>query len=250
MTLVVGHLGKPAAGKGTVSAIFAELAQSGGFTVAEIRFSDPLRETLHLLNAMSVRDMPGDPKVINGAGDILREVWDIEPIESEVRAFIRIMAAHFGADKMIAVDRPNLQKLPVLMQPLFGKGVLSHAVFSRAKKRGEDLVQVDGVRWYSDENALKALPNALLCYTKASFEVRSRRMLARMRDGEEKKTLDQLLAEDNATNEQFIYDIGTRAHFEIENEFDSLEILRPRVEKHYEKYVLPRLSKKADALSV
>ncbi len=241
MTVVIGHLGKPGAGKGTVSSIFAELARDEGRTLAEVRFSDPLRETFKFLNAMKDRNNPANPATVSAVCTMLHDVWDIAPSVRHAKAFIRLVAAHFGNEGVIAVDRPNLQKLPVMMQPVFGENVLSHAVFHRAKARSEDLVQVDGMRWPSDEEELHAISGALLVYTKASFPVRAKRMTARMRDGEEKKTLGQLWQEDNAKNEAFVEQVAEKADFVIENELDSLEILRTIVVERYKRFVRPRL---------
>lgn len=241
MTVVIGHLGKPGAGKGTVSSMFAELARDEGCTVAEVRFSDPLRETFKALNALNDRNNPANHATVSAICAILHDVWDIAPSVKHAKAFIRLVAAHFGNSGIIVVDRPNLQKLPVMMQPVFGENVLSHAVFHRAKKRSEDLVQVDGVRWPSDEAELHALSGAFLVYTKASFPVRAKRMIERMRDGEEKKTLEQLWVEDNAKTEAFVEEVAKRADFEIENESNSLEVLRPIVVDRYKRFVRPRL---------
>ena len=151
------------------------------------------------------------------------------------------MAAHFGDDQVIEVNRPNLQKLAVVMKAPFGVGALSHAVFSRVKKRTEDVVQADGVRWLSDEAELRAIPCAVMLYTTARFEIRAERAKKRRKEGEEHKTIEQLRLEDGAENERYIAEIGARADHRIVNESDSLDVLKSEIEKFYTTCIIPRI---------
>jgi dephospho-CoA kinase len=242
MKLLIGHVGEPLAGKETVSKLIAERAKCDGLSVGWIQFRDPLQETLELLGILRFRNDMMDPQNTGLANEILKRVWDIHTTPENVRAFLRLMSAHFGNEGKIVVDRPNLQKLAVVMRPLFGPSALSHAVFSRVKRRDEDIVQADGIRWLSDEQELRQVPGAIMLYTTASFEIRSARAKSRKKEGEEHKSIEQLRLEEQAENERYIGEIGSRADHRIVNESDSLDILKDEIEKFYMTHAHPRLS--------
>lgn len=238
--LLIGHVGEPLAGKETVSKLLAERAARDGHSVGWLQFRDPLQETLQQLRMLKMHEHLTDEAVVQ-ACYILGEMWDIAPTIDEARAFVRLMIAHFGDETPVPVNRPNLQKLAVVMRPLFGTGALSHAVFARVKRRPETIVQADGIRWLSDEQELRHVPGALMLYTTARFEIRAARAKKRKKEGEEHKTLEQLRKEEQAENEKYIAEIGARADHTIVNESDSLDTLKAEIEKFYTDLVLPRL---------
>lgn len=122
----------------------------------------------------------------------------------------------------------------------FGEGALSRAVRNRFFKSSADIVVVDGVRWLSDEELIRSIPSNLLLYVTADFETRYGRAKRRKREGEELKTRKQFLKEDEAKNEIFTPQIGSRADWKIENSGNEEE-LKEKVREFWNKFVLPLL---------
>ena len=147
------------------------------------------------------------------------------------------------ADKWsISRDRKNLQKLAKIMDDAFGKGTLTRAVFKRFKDDPAEIVIADGVRWESDEEMIRGLPagQSLLIYLTADPQVRYERSLKRKRDGEEKKTFEEFMKEEQASTETSISAIGSRADFTIQNN-GTPEKFKQKVEELFYTQILPLL---------
>lgn len=114
------------------------------------------------------------------------------------------------------INRENLQLVAQAMDNTFGKGTLSHAVIDEAKNMKEDVLFLDGVRWPTDEEAIRTFKRSIIIYVTASPEVRFQRLINRNeKAGEGMMSREQFEKEEGAPNEQFINDIGSRADFVI-----------------------------------
>ncbi|HXK37570.1 MAG TPA: AAA family ATPase [Candidatus Paceibacterota bacterium] len=125
----------------------------------------------------------------------------------------------------ITESRENLQVMAQLLDSGFGKGTLSRALVARAKNMTEEILFLDGVRWLTDEEAVRSFKQNLIIYVTAPQEVRFKRLLERKeKSGEDTMTWEQFLKEDSALNEQFTSDIGSRANFTISNPLEDSSI--------------------------
>lgn len=112
----------------------------------------------------------------------------------------------------IEENRANLQLLAQVMDNAYGKGSLSRALCAQARGMNEDLLFLDGVRWPTDEVAVRSFPSNLIIYVTAPQDVRFKRLTGRKeKAGEGSMSWEQFLKEDAALNEQFTKDIGSRA---------------------------------------
>ncbi len=131
----------------------------------------------------------------------------------------------------IPASRESLQKLSPAMVQAYGEGVLTRAVRKRVEDLDADIVILDGVRWLSDEEMLRQLPDNLLVYITADAKTRYERTKSRKeKTGEENTTLEQFMKEEQAETEKSIPLIGARADYKIINS-GSLEELRTEIEK-------------------
>ena len=117
----------------------------------------------------------------------------------------------------IEATRVNLQLLARQME-VFGKGSLSRAVEKRVATSDEDVIILDGIRWWSDFDLVRGFPCNFVVYVTASQEIRYQRLISRAeKAGERVMTYDQFLAEDAAPNEALIGEIGSVADYTITN---------------------------------
>lgn len=141
----------------------------------------------------------------------------------------------------IVPSRENLQKLAQTMDNAFGKGTLTNAVRQRLLGEQADVVIVDGIRWLTDEIMIRNFPNNLLIYITADVNERYQRSLRRIsRAGESEKSLKQFLKEEQASNEIFIPEIGSRADLKIDNS-GFLEELNEKAKGCYTEHIKPKL---------
>jgi hypothetical protein len=245
MKLVIAHVAEIRAGKETVSKIIARLATEDGYASSWHQFSDPLRETLKRLNEERANGFgithPGSADAII---EILERIWDIQTTTENLKTLITVIGDNFGYDACpIKIGRTSLQLIARVMKSErgFKDGALSRAIHSRLLKSPTDIVQVDGVRWLSDEALIRSIPGAILVYTTADFEVRAARAKTRRKEGEDKKTIEELRNEETAENEIYITQIGSRADWKILNNYDTLEPLERDVRTFYEAKVKPLL---------
>ncbi len=131
----------------------------------------------------------------------------------------------------IPVSRENLQKLSPTMVQAYGEGILTRAVRKRVEDIDADIVILDGVRWLSDAEMLRQLPNNLLVYITADAKTRYERTKGRKeKAGEENATWEKFLLEEQAETEKAIPLIGAFANHMIFNT-GPLEELREEVKK-------------------
>ncbi|MFA6072172.1 MAG: hypothetical protein WC810_26705 [Janthinobacterium sp.] len=137
----------------------------------------------------------------------------------------------------IPKTRYNLQHLAVVLKQGFGDGTLTKAVEERIKKIQADLIILEGIRWDSDYEMLRRLPDNKLIYVQADPEVRYVRIKQRKEKvGEAETTFEQFQKEDQAENEIYIEQIGAKADFTIDNN-GTLDEMRGQVKNFIDKYL-------------
>lgn len=131
------------------------------------------------------------------------------------------------------VTREQLQELAQELDRIFGKGTLTRGMEKRIKENNDGLVIVDGIRWMTDLEMIKNLPDSLLVYVTANPESRWKRAKKRKeKAGEGELTFERFMAEEQAENEKYIPEIGKVADILIENN-GTLEEFRQKVEEFY-----------------
>lgn len=196
MQLIIGLVGQQGAGKETlVHALEPHLAAQG-LSVAHVRFSDVLRETLTL--------------------------WGIPHGRENEQLLARLMAADTG----------------------FKAGALTRATAARIGTLTADVIFIEGVRWITDETMVRALNSdtrrALIVYVVAGAQTRFERIKARNRSGASTTSWEDFCRQEQAENEIYIADIGSRADVTLANE-GSREDFEKAIGDLYQGTILPAL---------
>jgi len=119
----------------------------------------------------------------------------------------------------LPTTRGNLQKAAQMIDEKFGEGTFSNSVYQRALKQDADIVVLDGVRWLPDEDIIRRFEDNALVYVTADPDTRFKRLKRRNeKAGEGEMTRGQFDREEEAPNEFFIPQIGSRADFKIIND--------------------------------
>lgn len=114
--------------------------------------------------------------------------------------------------------RHNLQQLAITMCAAYGEDTLTKAMKERMLKAKEDIVMFEGVRWHSDVEMIKSLPNSFTVYITAPAEVRYQRSkLRKEKVGEDVATFEQFMEEELVATETQIKELGKKADFIIDN---------------------------------
>lgn len=142
----------------------------------------------------------------------------------------------------ISASRENLQKLVLNLKNAFGPDILTNAVYRRILNEQSDIVILDGIRWPTDEQMLRKLPNNVLVYITADVQIRYERTKMRgEKADEDKTTFEQFLKEEQVETELFIPQIGSRADIKIDNN-GSLNKYKKQVEKFCRQHIKKALS--------
>lgn len=164
----------------------------------------------------------------------------VELINNQYRiAHVRFSDVLLETLKLWGIEnsRPNLQKLSPAMVRAFGEGVLTRVVKKRIENLDVDIVILDGVRWFSDLEMLRQLPDNILIYITADAKKRHQRSQARKEKvGEENTTFEQFMKEEQAETEKYIPKIGARADYKITNN-GNLEKLRQEIKALYHRHI-------------
>ena len=162
-------------------------------------------------------------------GNFLRDF-----LQEKKKTFFRIHSSDVLIETLaiwkIPTTRENLQKLPVAMEKMFGRGALTRAVKSRIEASDNDVIVFDGVRWHSDAEMIRSFGTiGTLVYITASKEIRYGRLKERKEKvGEFNLSYKQFCEEENAPTEAHIREIGMCADFIIEN-YGSVDKLKEEV---------------------
>lgn len=131
--------------------------------------------------------------------------------------------------------RKNLQKLPVVIENGFGKGLLSNAAYQKIKNSAISLVILDAVRWESDVEIIRRFRNSYLVYIEADERIRYVRVKNRGEKPEEKNlTFEQFQKEEKAETEIYISELIKKADFVIKNNSSFLKEYYARIQGFYD----------------
>lgn len=140
--------------------------------------------------------------------------------------------------------RNNKIALVQELEEKFGEGTVASGLYRRLKNDRTTIKVIDSVRLPTDEEALRKEPNNILIYITADAKVRYDRHRARNRDaGDDKMTFEEFLEKEKASTEKHAPNIGSRANWKIENNFNDEELLRDWIRIFFKCKVRPILEK-------
>lgn len=115
--------------------------------------------------------------------------------------------------------RENLQDISKFLRERFGQDVMSKVIAKDVQNDSGEIVVVDGIRRPTDITYLHELPGFHLVYITAESESRWKRLVARKENpGDEQKTYQEFLKDQQAEAEQLIQELGEKAEFKIVND--------------------------------
>lgn len=118
----------------------------------------------------------------------------------------------------IPQSRENLQEISRVLRENFGQDLLSKAMARDALTDPHELVAVEGIRRPTDITYLQNDPSFHLIYITADPKIRWERLVKRNENpGDDKKTYEQFLHDEQAEADRLIKDLGTSASFTITN---------------------------------
>jgi dephospho-CoA kinase len=147
-------------------------------------------------------------------------------------------AVHYGTSKILRrtiedlklpVTRDNLIKLALVIKEGFWPSVVIDALISEMDQNGSDIMIADGIRMHGDVEPFKKKygANFSLWYVTADMMLRYERTKNRKeKEGEDKMTLEQFLAEEGRLTEVSIHEIGAQADFTFNNEGSAEKLFR------------------------
>ena len=140
-------------------------------------------------------------------------------------------AQHFGTSKILKrtledlglpLTRDNLIKLALVLKEGFGATVVIDSLIREIRERGTSFIIIaDGIRMHDDLPPFRQLfgPNFFLLYVTADMKVRFERTKARKeKDGEDKMSWQDFIAEEARLTEVSIHEVGRQADFTIHND--------------------------------
>ena len=118
----------------------------------------------------------------------------------------------------VSISRENLQNLSTILRQNFGEDVLAKAITKDAQNFTADIVVVDGVRRMTDIAYLTEALNFYLVAVDAETKTRYERLKMRNENaGDDQKTYEQFLSDQEAEAEKEIPLVMNRANFHIVN---------------------------------
>lgn len=125
----------------------------------------------------------------------------------------------------LEINRNNMSGLSTILREKFGEDLISKVVAEDVKKLKNNVVVVDGIRRIADIDYLKEQENFKLIRVVADSKIRYNRLVDRNQNkGDNKKTYEEFLADEQLETEQTIAKVMEQAEIEIDNnkDFDSL----------------------------
>lgn len=115
-------------------------------------------------------------------------------------------------------SRNNQINLVLALRDLFGSDILAQVLKKDIENDTNQLVIVDGIRYWDEYHVLKELPNFFLVYVTATPQMRYERILKRgEKAGETDQNFEQFMEEEKRPTEVTITEIGKVANFKLEN---------------------------------
>lgn len=116
-------------------------------------------------------------------------------------------------------SRENLQQLSTILREEFGQDVMSRVIAEDVAHDTHAIVAVEGIRRPSDITYLEKLPNFHLIYLTAEPRLRWQRLVKRQENpGDDTKTFEQFLSDEEAEADRLIKDLGKQAEHTIVND--------------------------------
>lgn len=133
-------------------------------------------------------------------------------------------------------SRENLQTLSTFLRTTYGQDVMSKVIAEDVARDTNSLVIVEGIRRPTDIEYLKKLEGFHLVYITGNEKTRWERVIRRKQNpGDETKTFEEFLKEEEAETESLIKKLGETAEETINNE-GSLEDFYQALENIMNKY--------------
>lgn len=115
-------------------------------------------------------------------------------------------------------SRENLQQLSTFLREHFGQDVMSRVIAEDVKRDPHDIIAVEGVRRPTDITYLEKNPGFHLIYITADPKLRHERLVKRNENpGDNTKTFEEFLHDEQAEADRMIKELGERAEFKIES---------------------------------
>lgn len=114
--------------------------------------------------------------------------------------------------------RENLQLLSTVLRQNFGQDLMSKVIAKDVENDSHTIVAVDGIRRPTDITYLATNPDFHLTYVTADPTIRWQRLMKRNENpGDDKKTFEEFLRDEQAEADQLIKTLGKQAEFTITN---------------------------------
>jgi dephospho-CoA kinase len=115
-------------------------------------------------------------------------------------------------------SRENLQELSTFLREHFGQDVMSRVIAEDVARDTHEIIAVEGVRRPTDITYLQKNPGFHLIYITADTKLRHERLVKRNENpGDDKKTFEEFLQDEQAEADRMIKELGEKAEFKIEN---------------------------------
>jgi dephospho-CoA kinase len=118
----------------------------------------------------------------------------------------------------LEISRENLNDLSVSLRTKFGEDTLAKVIAKDVDEDTSELIVVDGIRRMKDIEYLKKLPGFKLVRIVVDPKIRYERLVLRNEnEGDDKKTFEELLADQKKNSDAEIPEVMEHADLEINN---------------------------------
>lgn len=130
-------------------------------------------------------------------------------------------------------SRHNQQTFSTVNREAFGQSLLADAMYHAVIRSDAQVVITDGYRRPQDIDALKKIEGAVLLYIESPRDLRYQWMKrANARDGDDKKTMEEFIADDNQESNVLIPELKKHANHVIMNDEDDPAFTKLRQQVH------------------
>ncbi len=138
-------------------------------------------------------------------------------------------AVHYGTSKVLKrtledlhlpLSRDNFIKLALALKEGFWPTVVIDALIADMERNGSNVLIADGIRMHGDVEPFKKKygKNFFLVHVYADLKIRFERTKSRKeKDGEDKTTFEEFLADEGRLTEVSIHEVGKEADFKLNN---------------------------------